>query len=173
MTVEVRGAKEVLRELRKIDPEARKSFNKEAKRIVKPAIDVAQAKYPWKILSGMARPWTTKSGRVLFPYTQSAAQKGVKPSVNTSRSKNYVLAVIQKDVAASIVDMAGKKTKGRSGPGSTSGERFVYNVTGVLGQPSRVMWPAVEEQMPAIEDEMRKVLDEVAVRVNRKIDEVR
>lgn len=173
MTVEVRGAKEVLRELRKIDPEARKSFNKEAKRIVKPAIDVAQAKYPWKILSGMARPWTTKSGRALFPYTQSAAQKGVKPSVNTSRSKNYVLAVIQKDVAASIVDMAGKKTKGRSGPGSTSGERFVYNVTGVLGQPSRVMWPAVEGQMPAIEDEMRKVLDEVAVRVNRKIDEVR
>lgn len=172
MTVEVRGAKEVLRELRKIDPEARKTFTKEAKRIVKPGVDVAKAKYPWKILSGMARPWNSKSGRVLFPYSQSAAQKGVKPSVNSSRSKNYVLAVIQKDVAASIVDMAGKKTKGRTGPGSTSGERFVYNVTGEMGQPSRVMWPAIEGQMPAIQDEMRQVLDEVAKAVNRRIDVV-
>lgn len=172
MTVEVRGAKEVLRELRKIDPEARKTFNKEAKRIVKPAVDVAKAKYPWKILSGMAKPWNSQSGRVLFPYSQSAAQKGVKAAVNTSRSKNYVLAVIQKDVAAAIVDMAGKKTKGRTGPGSTSGERFVHNLTGEVGQPSRVMWPAVEGQMGPIQDEMRKVLDEVAVRVNRKIDVV-
>jgi hypothetical protein len=170
MTVKVRGAKEVLRELRKIDPEARKTFNKEAKRITKPAVDVAQAKYPWKILSGMARPWNSKSGRVLFPYSQSAAQKGVKPSVNTSRRKNYVLAIIQKDVAASIVDMAGKKSPAGSGPGSSSSQRFIKNVTGEMGKPSRVMWPAVESQMPRIEDEMRKVLDEAAKAVNRRID---
>lgn len=172
MTVEVRGAKEVLRELRKIDPEARKTFNKEAKRIVAPAVNVAKAKYPWKVLSGMARPWSTESGRVLFPYSQSAAQKGVKPSVNSSRSKNYVLAVVQKDVAASIIDMAGKKSPAGSGPGSTSSQRFIRNVTGEMGQPSRVMWPAVEGQMGPIQDEMRKVLDEVAERVNRKISVV-
>lgn len=169
MTVEVRGVKQTLKALRKIDPEARKQFTKDAKRIAKPIVDVARAKYPFKYLSGMARTWSADSGRLLFPYSQKVAQRGVQVRINTGAKKNYVVAVVQKDPAASIIDMAGKKTRGRRGPGSSSGERFVANLQGDFGSPSRVMWPAADGQKDAVEREMQGILNEVSVAVGREI----
>ena len=56
-TVEVLGVKEMLRELREIDPEARKQFAKDAKAIASPIIVEAQSRYPQQALSGMRYAW--------------------------------------------------------------------------------------------------------------------
>lgn len=169
MTVEVKGAKEVLRELRKIDPEARKQFGRDARKIVAPVVARAKAAYPDKYLSGMRYPWRSKSGRLLFPYTQAAARRGVKFRSNAGRKKNYVLAVTQTDPAASIIDMAGKAKRGL-GISSDPGQRFIAQLTYAGGQPSRVMWPALEAETADISREIQKLLDDVAERTSRKIE---
>jgi|688.fasta_scaffold178726_2 hypothetical protein len=168
MTVEITGAKETLRALGKVEPEMRKQFTRDAKKIAKPIVDLARAKYPTKYLSGMFKTWAPK-GRVLFPYSQSKAQRGVQARVSSARKKNYLLAVVQKDPAAAIVDMAGKKTRGKIGPGSTPGERFVYNLFGDFGNPSRVMWPAAEARSAAVERELSDLIDQVSVRVGSEM----
>ena len=74
--IEVYGLKEALKELRNVDPELRKTINKEAKELAKPAIDDAKASYPPRMLSGMERAWTQR-GNQKFPYSQQKAQRGV------------------------------------------------------------------------------------------------
>jgi mRNA-degrading endonuclease RelE of RelBE toxin-antitoxin system len=162
--MEVRGAKEALKELRKLEPELRKQFTKDAKRIAGPIVDEAKGKYPSAWLSGMAQGWKAKSGRTLFPYDKSKAVRGVTIRTSTSRRKNQVVAIVQKDPAASIVDMAGKR--GGSGP---RGKAFVDNLTARFGQPSRVMWPAAEGKLEQVQAEMRDALEQVAQRTNREL----
>jgi hypothetical protein len=41
-SVEVSGVKSAIKELRKIDPELRKQFNKDAKEVVRPVIEAAK-----------------------------------------------------------------------------------------------------------------------------------
>ena len=168
MTIEINGAKQTLRALGKFEPEMRKQFTRDAKKIAKPIVDLARSKYPHEYLSGMSRTWAPR-GRALFPYSQSKARRGVQARVSSARKKNYLLAVVQKDPAAAIVDMAGKKTQGRSGAGSSRGQRFVYNLFGDFGGPSRVMWPAAEARSAAIERELSDLIDQVSVQVGSQM----
>ena len=168
MTIEINGAKQTLRALGKFEPEMRKQFTRDAKKVAKPIVDLARSKYPHEYLSGMARIWAPR-GRALFPYSQAKARRGVQARVSSAKKKNYLLAVVQKDPAAAIVDMAGKKTQGRSGAGSSRGQRFVYNLFGEFGSPSRVMWPAAEARSAAIERELSDLIDQVSVQVGSQM----
>jgi predicted phage tail protein len=47
--IEVVGAKEAIKALRRIDPELRKQFNRDARAIVKPALDEIKKSYPEKL----------------------------------------------------------------------------------------------------------------------------
>lgn len=155
MSITVIGAKETLKELRNLDPEMRKQFQKDAKQIAQPIVTDAQNRYPDKYLSGMFRNWSQR-GRQLFPYDQSKARKGVTVKVDTSKRNNAVITIIQKDPAAAIIDMAGKK--------NTSGL-----AQQLWGTPSRVMWPAAEANMEAVSEQMNKALEIVAAEIERKI----
>jgi len=168
MTVQINGVKETIRDLGKIDPELRKQFIRDAKKVARPIVELARAKYPDKYLSGMGRKWESR-GRLLFPYSQQKAQRGVQAKASSAKKKTYLLAVVQKDPAASIVDMAGKRTAQRSGPGSSRGERFVYNLFGGFGKPSRVMWPAAEARQSQTEREISELVDAVQVRIGAEM----
>jgi hypothetical protein len=48
-SVEVSGVKSAIKELRKIDPELRKQFNKDAKEVVRPVIEAAKSKLPSQV----------------------------------------------------------------------------------------------------------------------------
>ena len=155
MGIEVIGAKETLKELRQLDPEMRKQFQKDAKQIAQPIVSDAQNRYPEKYLSGMFKKWSQR-GRQLFPYDQSKARKGVVVKVDTSKRNNSVITIIQKDPAAAIIDMAGKRNSN--------------NLAQQLwGSPSRVMWPAAEANMESVTDEMNKALEIVAKEIERRI----
>jgi hypothetical protein len=66
VTSNVAGAKDALKTLRKLDPEARKQFLKDARQIAAPIVNQAKSAYPDKILSGMKYPWVDSvSGRNL------------------------------------------------------------------------------------------------------------
>ena len=158
--VEVIGVKETIKELRSLDPELRKQFNRDAKKVAEPIINEAKSRYPDKYLSGMARAWSQR-GRKLFPYTQRDAQRGVVFKIDTGRRATSILTIIQKNPAAAIVDMAGK-----AGGSGAQGARFI---SALFGQPSRVMWPAAESKQDQVTDAMMELVKEAAQQVENRI----
>ena len=158
--VEVIGVKETIKELRSLDPELRKQFNKDARKIAEPITNEAKSRYPAKYLSGMARTWSQR-GRKLFPYTQRDAQRGVVFKIDTGRRATSILTIIQKNPAAAIVDMAGK-----GGGTNAQGARFIG---ALFGQPSRVMWPAAESKQDQVTDAMMELVKEAAQQVENRI----
>lgn len=162
-TVQVIGVKETIKELRQLDPQLRKQFNKDARKVAAPIIDQAKSDYPARYLSGMARAWSQR-GRQLFPYNQRDAQRGVVLKIDTGKRATSTLTIIQKNPAAAIIDMAGKK------PGEPGKSRnFISAMLLLHGNPSRVMWPAAESQRDQVENEMIKVVAEAANQVQIQI----
>ena len=160
--IEVYGVKNAVKELRKIDPEYRKQFNRDAKNVVAPAVEDAKSRYPQQFLSGMKFTWAPK-GRIKFPYDQQKAQRGVGFKVDTSKKNQGTVVIIQKDPAAAIIDMAGK----RGGSGNR-GTNFVSQLAR-FGAPSRIMWPAYERNAPEIEQNMVELIEQVMETVNRNM----
>ncbi len=158
--VEVIGVKETIKELRQFDPELRKQFNRDAKKVAEPILNEAKSRYPDKYLSGMARMWSQR-GRKLFPYSQRDAQRGVVFKIDTGRRATSILTIIQKNPAAAIVDMAGK-----ANGTNAQGARFISQL---FGTPSRVMWPAAESQQAAVTDAMMELVKEAAATVENRI----
>jgi hypothetical protein len=160
MKTEVIGVKETIKELRQIDPELRKEFNRNAKNVAQPVIDRAKSSYPAQYLSGMARMWSQRN-RQLFPYSQRDAQKGVVFKINTGKRATAVLTIIQKNPAAAIIDMAGKR-----GGSSPQGQRFI---SALFGSPSRVMWPAYESSETEVQRAMMELVEDAAKTVENRI----
>ena len=161
--VKMSGVKDAVKELRKIDPELRKQFNKDAKSVVAPVVNAAKAQYPTEYLSGMSRPWTQR-GVAKFPYIQTKATSGVKLKVDTRGKAVSIISVLQNNPAAAIVDMAGKK-----GGGSRQGEAFIANLTKKFGNASRIMWPSFERHETEVTYEMTRLIKEVMERVSKEI----
>jgi len=157
-TVEVIGVKQMLRDLKQIDPEARKQFAKDAKQIASPIVVAAQGSYPAQALSGMKYRWT-QNGRQLLPWDARKARRGITVKVDAGRKKDGVVTVIQKDPAAAIYDIAGRGTSNRFGDA----------LTAFAGNPSRVMWPAAEAHITDVQQEMTKAIEQVAKEIERRI----
>jgi hypothetical protein len=159
MSISVDGLESTLKALQKIQPEVKKQFFKDAKKIVKPAIDEAKGAYRSDYLSGMSRAWKDKDrGIMLFPYNQLLASKGVAVATSLSKKQDAILTITQKDIGASILDMAGKRSNKRN---------FGSNLTAISDTPSRVMWRAYENNAGPIENEMKQSVDEVMARVSQ------
>lgn len=154
MTMEVQGLESTLKALQQIQPEVKKQFFADAKQIVRPAIDEAKNAYQTDYLSGMSRAWAP-GGRPLFPWSQPKASKGVAVSTSLSKKQDAVLTIVQKDAAAAIFDMAGRKTSNPLG-----------NALNAFQTPSRVMWRSYEQHAGAIEAEMSKSVNEVMGRIS-------
>lgn len=154
MTMQVQGLESTLKALQKIQPEVKKQFFKDAKQIVRPAIDEAKNAYRSDYLSGMTRAWAP-GGRPIFPWNQASASKGVTVATSLSKKQDAILTFTQKDAAAAIFDMAGKSTDNRLG-----------NALNAFNTPSRVMWRSYEQHAGDIESEMKKSVDEVMTRIN-------
>jgi hypothetical protein len=157
-TVEVIGVKQMLRDLKQIDPEARKQFAKDAKQIASPIVVAAQGNYPAQALSGMKYRWT-QNGRQLLPWDARKARRGITVKVDAGRKKDGVVTIIQKDPAAAIYDIAGRGTSNRFGDA----------LTAFAGNPSRVMWPAAEAHITDVQAEMTKAIEQVAKEIERRI----
>ena len=161
--IQVFGVKEALKELKELDPQLRKDLNKKAKEVVRPATDAIKNAYPNRYLSGMARAWTQR-GNKKFPYDRTAAQKAVGLKIDTGKRNRGTIVIIQKDPAASIIDMAGK-----AGGQSPQGARFVDAITAQFGPPSRVMWPTYERNADAVERNMVDLVEDLMDTIGKRM----
>ena len=161
MSMQIQGLESTLKALKKVKPEVQKQFFKDAKKILKPVIDEAKTLYPygdqtkkngaWP--SGISRTWAP-GGRGLFPYSQTAAVRGISVKTSLSKKNDAVLTIVNKDAAASIVEFAG-----------TNPNRLADALNG-WGNKPRVMWRAYENNAGKVEAEMKVSVDEVMAQIN-------
>jgi len=155
--IEVVGAKKAVVGLRKIDPELRKQFNRDAKKVAQPVIDQAKAAYRSEYLSGMKRNWVQR-GNAKFPYSVTAARAGVKFKIDTNRKAVSLLKIQQTNPAAVILDIAG-----RANPNPLGRALDAY------GKASRIMWPAALQQLPKVTREMEDLVRAASRRVQKEL----
>ncbi len=155
-TVRVEGVKQTLNELRSIDPELRKSFNKNAREVTRPLVQTAQASYQSvDFPSGTSRTWLQR-GRPVFPLLTRLAVRGVTTKISTSRKSAGAIVVVQSNAGAAVFEFA------RNG---LLGEAF----TRKNGAPARVMWKAADQTLPAVQNEMTRLVNDVAETVERRL----
>lgn len=158
MTTQVVGGKEAILALRRIDPELRKQFTRDAKEVAKPATDAVKQAYQTVPLSGMERKWSQK-GRKIFPFTVAGARRGVNVKVDTRRNSQNVILIEQRNVAAAVFESAGRKHD------SSLADRLGV----VLPGRTRVIGPVVYSRKPLIEKEMQRLIVRVIALVEKKL----
>lgn len=152
MTVQVEGIKETIRELKNIDPEIRRSFNRNVKTIARPAISAAQQKYRSENYpSGTARNWKNK-----FPLDGQKAAQGTQVSIRTAKKNTSTILILNKNAGATIFEFADTGSLGAAFRGKN-------------GAPARTLWPSVTKNMPQIVDEMTKLVESVEVLINGRM----
>lgn len=156
-SVQIVGVEDAIKQLRRIEPELRKQFNRDAADIARPAITEAQGKYPEMPLSGMARQWNAR-GRALFPYSAAAARRNVKVKVDTSRKTRNVILIQQRNPGAVIFETAGRKT-----------DNLLGRSLGVVAPATtRVLEPAVSRNRERLEAGFRELARKVMRLVESK-----
>lgn len=158
-SIEMTGLKEAIRSLNKLEPGLRKEFTKNANEIAQPAIQEAQKGYARIPLSGMARNWTDKSGRKIFPFSVAKAQSGVKLKVDAAREAVSLLYITQTNVGAAVFEAAG-----RSNP-NTLGD----SLGPLRPNQTRVLGPAVYRKRGEIERGLQRLSMDAIQRVQKEL----
>ena len=159
-SIEMTGLKEAIRSLNKLEPGLRKEFTKNANEIAAPAIQEAQKGYAKIPLSGMARNWTDKSGRKIFPFSVAKAQAGVKLKVDAAREAVSLLYITQTYVGAAVFEAAG-----RSNP-NTLGD----SLGPLRPNQTRVLGPAVYRKRGEIEKGLERLSLDAIRRVEKELN---
>lgn len=151
------GVEDAIKALRKIDPELRKQFNRDAKDIAAPAVQDAQQAYPEMPLSGMQRQWKSK-GRTIFPYIAVKARRGTKVKVDTSRKTRNVILIQQTDPGAVVFETAGRRTDNALG----------RSLGIVAPNTTRVLSRAVEANRAGLEAGFERLVRDVMRTVDKE-----
>lgn len=165
--IQVVGAKEAINSLRKIDPELRKQFNDDLKRIAAPAVSAGAQSYKRIPLSHMKYGWS-QEGRKLFPFSVSKAQRGVRVKTDTRRKATAFILIQQMDPAAAIFETAGRANNNRLGENI---DRVASERGFKRAEPgkTRLYGRAVYGARKKIEQEMAGVVLQVVNEVQREM----
>lgn len=178
VTVSVVGVRELMKAIRQIDPELRRTTVKEIKSAAKPIQQTAKDAYPSEIMRnwkpGLAGRGRTRGGAGWPGYSDQKARSSVKINYGGKARKNEqrwrLLRVVQSDAAASIFDMAGRKNP--SGNGTPQAAQFMFNLSGAANgkSASRTIWPAVESHMSEVTASVLRALKVAEARVQQKVN---
>lgn len=155
---EVVGLRGALRDLGKLEPELRKTLQKDFRTALNVVRDDARRAMPASApLSGMAHGGRTGWSR------KAATSITVKTSGRNRRRRELTIAALAlTNPAGSIYDMAGRASAGRTPQGRAM-------IAALGGHPSRVMWPTVEKNENAIELAVRTLTMSVERELNRSL----
>lgn len=157
IAIDVKGGKETIKALRRLDPELRKEFNRNARSIAKPITDLAKSRYTRLPLSGFRREWNA-TGRQLTPTTIGRFRSGVSFKTDTSKKNRALFVIQQRNPLAEIFDMAGRK-------GANQLDRSLQAAG--WGTASRVMWPAAEARLSEVQNALRHLVADAAKTVEQ------
>ena len=180
-SMEIRGLKESLKIINKVDKKLRLEIGRDIKRIGEQTVVAAimQILPPGAPMSGMEN--ATRTG------FNSPKNKGIKVKTNTrgARKRNITkgaryetLAVITVGTtggALAMMDIAGKgPNRTRNKNPKRARPNFVLLLNERLGaQPSRFMWPGGQKAIPDFQRQLKPTIDRVIYRSNQELMKVR
>ena len=158
---QIEGVPEVLRTLRRLEPEIRKEAPKRLKAAGAPLVQAARAEVP---SSALMSGWK-KGGRI--GWDSAAIRRSITIRFRATARKPgefTLLKLYSKSPALSVYDFADKarrrgRAKQRNNPNSS--QAFIRNVKQAGGKPSRVMWRATERQLPDVQREVISILKDL------------
>lgn len=167
-STQVVGVKEALRDLGKIDKDLANALKKDARNIMAPIVRDAKSAIPNTALSGMSRPWTSKtSGVQLLPWSGATARRFVKAKTSTRKPKEFN-GVVQ-DLAAFYVSWAGGVNAIFDMAGRKNQSVMARNLSVKFGPPSRIMYPAADKNAAAVEAGISRVVDDIVKATNEQL----
>jgi hypothetical protein len=177
-SMEVKGLKESLKIISKVDRKLRLEIGRDIKRIGEKTVVAA--------INELIPPGAPMSGMEHRKRTgwYNSKNKGVKVKTNTrgARKRNIakgaqyetiaVITVGTTGAALAMMDMAGKRSSAGEGPRARP--NFVPLLNERLGRsPSRFMWAGGEKAIPDFQRELGPVIDRVIYRSNQELMKVR
>ena len=177
-SMEVKGLKESLKIINKVDKKLRLEIGRDIKRIGEKTVVAA--------INELIPPGAPMSGMEHRKRTgwYNSKNKGVKVKTNTrgARKRNIakgaqyetiaVITVGTTGAALAMMDMAGKRSSAGEGPRARP--NFVPLLNDRLGRgPSRFMWAGGEKAIPDFQRELGPVIDRVIYRSNQELMKVR
>ena len=169
-SLQVEGVAEVLKALAKVNPELRKATVKNIKAAGEPMAREARGLFPQQSPLSNWGNWTTPTGRVIGPYDPKKVNRGVRVAyrgskVRGSDSNNIPLLTLrQTDAAGAIVDMAGRRSNGKT----PQGRAFIDQLRS-FGVASRAMWPAAERTMPEVTRAVEAAINDMSRQIEEMI----
>lgn len=181
LTVSVVGVREMMKTIRKIDPELRKVTVRTIKQAAKPIVATAQQSYPDTIMRNWrdkpAKKGRVRNGRGWPAYEKGQATKSIKIHYGgrapREKQRWRLLRVVQWNAAGAIFDMAGRLNP--TGNGTVQAGQFMNNLSGAANgrRASRTIWPAVELHMPQVTDTVLEALRVVERTIQTEIDKTK
>jgi hypothetical protein len=177
-SMEIKGLKESLKIINKVDKKLRLEIGRDIKRIGEKTVVAA--------INELIPPGAPMSGMEHRKRTgwYNSKNKGVKVKTNTrgARKRNIakgaqyetiaVITVGTTGAALAMMDMAGKRSSAGEGPRARP--NFVPLLNERLGRsPSRFMWAGGEKAIPDFQRELGPVIDRVIYRSNQELMKVR
>jgi hypothetical protein len=167
MNVEVRGVRQSLSTLRKIDPKLRSAAVRTLKAGGQPMVQVARLQYPvTPPLSGMAN-----SGRLQYQPGRVRQQVQITVGGRSPKGMNRfpVITLIQKNAGGAIYSMAGMANNNHSRAQNSGQAQFSQKLEDRFGKPQRGMWKQVKLIRVLAERNMTLAVKQVEIMVNREL----
>lgn len=177
-SMEIRGLKESLKIINKVDKKLRLEIGRDIKRIGEQTVVAAinQLIPPGAPMSGMEH--RKRTGWL------NSKNKGIKVKTNTrgARKRNItkgaryetlaVITVQTTGAALAMMDMAGKRSSAGEGPKARP--NFVPLLNERLGRsPSRFMWAGGKDAIPDFQRQLKPTIDRAIYRSNQELMKVR
>lgn len=177
-SMEIRGLKESLKIINKVDKKLRLEIGRDIKRIGEQTVVAAinQLIPPGAPMSGMEH--RKRTGWL------NSKNKGIKVKTNTrgARKRNItkgaryetlaVITVQTTGAALAMMDMAGKRSSAGEGPKARP--NFVPLLNERLGRsPSRFMWAGGKDAIPDFQRQLKPTIDRAIYRSNQELIKVR
>jgi len=177
-SMEIKGLKESLKIINKVDKKLRLEIGRDIKRIGEKTVVAA--------INELIPPGAPMSGMEHRKRTgwYNSKNKGVKVKTNTrgARRRNInqgakyetiaVITVGTTGAALAMMDMAGKRSSAGEGPRARP--NFVPLLNERLGRgPSRFMWAGGEKAIPDFQRELGPTIDRVIYRSNQELMKVK
>lgn len=159
--IDVKGTRDAIRIVGKIDPEFRKQARRDIYAAVKPLqLHVRDAFPSSPPLSGMTR------GRLA--YTNKAKTGVTTKTFGRDRSAGvyYLAAIKQANPAGVMFDMAGRKSRGNT----PQGQAMIRNLDARHGKASRAIYPTIARHKAETIRDIERIVDRVALRLSVELN---
>lgn len=158
------STKQVLKELKKVEPETYKQLRKDMRTEIRPLVTLIQQAIPMTApLSGM-----DNDGRLGWNVSNPRSITISQPLTTGGRGAKSILTLIEKNASVALADIAGLRNP-PIGRGRRPENRFGENLERRLGKSQRFGWRVINKNRRLLEQKVANIIKKVEDATNKRI----